>query len=669
MAIDRWNGSGNWTGNPGDWSTASPPASTDIAEIQTGTDTLTSAASVKSIVIDSGALLTADTGASLTTTRGINNASVFATAANSTVTIGGTLTNSGITIIGNTTVLSASTTVTAAGLHNTGLLILQGNATSGTTNQATLDITAAAPATATGNTRVSGDAMLEFASGGITAIGTGAVFELDGAQARVSIGSGTTSTALSGLASSAGTFLLSGDTGRGAGGASVTTTTGFSNAGNLEVDSLSFGDGGSTLTFGGTLTNSSAAFIGNIGLSAATTVTASGLDNSGTLVLQGNAASGATNLATLDITAAAPTTATGIIRVIGDALIEFKSGGITAIGSNATLELDGAEARVSIGPGTTSSALSGLASNAGTLMLRGNTSFGDGGSVVTTTTSVTNTGTLSVDALGFGDGGSTLTLGGTLTNSATANIGNIGLSTATTVTAKGLNNTGSLVLQGNDASGATQLATLDITAAATKTATGFTRVSGDAMLEFASGGIAAIGYGSWLELDGAEARASILSGTTSTALTKLASNAGTFMLRGDTNLGAGGSVVTTTVSFTNTGTLSVDALGFGDGGSSLTLGGTLTSSATANIGNTGLSAATTVTAKGLINNGAIVVQGNNASGATNLATLNITAAAPTTATGTRGSAVTRSLSTRAAESPRSATARGWNWMARRRGFR
>jgi hypothetical protein len=71
MAIDKWNGSGNWTGNPTDWSTGLPPGSTDIAEIQSGNDDLTTTTSVKSIIIDSGAELTADTGASLTTTRGI----------------------------------------------------------------------------------------------------------------------------------------------------------------------------------------------------------------------------------------------------------------------------------------------------------------------------------------------------------------------------------------------------------------------------------------------------------------------------------------------------------------------------------------------------------------------------------------------------------------------
>jgi hypothetical protein len=116
------------------------------------------------------------------------------------------------------------------------------------------------------------------------------------------------------------------------------------------------------------------------------------------------------------------------------------------------LELDGAEARISIGSGTTSTALSTLSNNEGTLMLRGGTGFGTGGSVVTTTTGFTNSGTLSVDALAFGDGGSALTFGGTLTNSGTVAIGNTGLSAATTVTAAGFDNSGGTLTLSGDAS-------------------------------------------------------------------------------------------------------------------------------------------------------------------------------------------------------------------------
>ena len=94
------------------------------------------------------------------------------------------LTNSGTVNIGETG-LTASTNVTASGLVNTGTLLLQGNSTSGTTNQATLNILGAAPATVSGTVAVQGDADLEFASGGVTSIASGATLKLVGAQARV----------------------------------------------------------------------------------------------------------------------------------------------------------------------------------------------------------------------------------------------------------------------------------------------------------------------------------------------------------------------------------------------------------------------------------------------------------------------------------------------------
>jgi hypothetical protein len=145
-------------------------------------------------------------------------------------------------------------------------------------------------------------------------------------------------------------------------------------------------------------------------------VTATGtLTNAGGIVnLQGNAASGPTNLATLNVQGAMPTTVAGQLNLGGDALLQVTNG-ITAIGSGAQLSLDGAQARVSIGAGTTNSALTGLASNAGTFEMEGNTGLGAGGATVTTTTGFANTGNVFIDAFG-GEGASTLTLGGALTN-------------------------------------------------------------------------------------------------------------------------------------------------------------------------------------------------------------------------------------------------------------
>src|SRR5437588_119464 len=75
---------------------------------------------------------------------------------------------------------SSATTVTAAGLANTGTLILQGTSGGVSPNQATLDITGAAPATLSGLNFIRGDADLEFATGGVTAIASGGELTLEG---------------------------------------------------------------------------------------------------------------------------------------------------------------------------------------------------------------------------------------------------------------------------------------------------------------------------------------------------------------------------------------------------------------------------------------------------------------------------------------------------------
>ena len=295
--------------------------------------------------------------------------------------------------------------------------------------------------------------------------------------------------------------------------------------------------------------------------------------------------------------------------------------------------------------------------------MRGNSNYGAGGVTLTTSVGFTNYGTAYVDGQYNGDGGSQFTIGGTLTNNGTFDIGNLYLSAATKVTATSLSNNGSLVVAGAISNAAQ--ATLDITGAALAAATGYTRVSGDALLEFASGGVTYVSGGSWFELDGATAVASIGAGTTDTALKDLATNYGTLDLRGDSNLGAGGAALTTSVGFTNYGTAYVDGQYNGDGGSQLTIGGGLTNSGTLDIGNSYLSAATKVTATSLSNNGSLVVAGAASNAAQ--ATLDITGAAPAAATGyTRSLAATLCLSSPAAASPMFLAARGSSSTARPR---
>ena len=107
---------------------------------------------------------------------------------------------------------------------------------------------------------------------------------------------------------------MEGDWTTGPGGSSVTTTGALTNTGTLEVDVYN-GDGDSSLTIGGALINSGNTDIGNTYLSSSTTVTASSLTNTNTIVVQGNPGSGATAQATLNIAGAAPSTTSGSYRL------------------------------------------------------------------------------------------------------------------------------------------------------------------------------------------------------------------------------------------------------------------------------------------------------------------------------------------------------------------
>jgi hypothetical protein len=299
----------------------------------------------------------------------------------------------------------------------------------------------------------------------------------------------------------------------------------------LTVDG--FSDGGSTLTIGGALTNSGGVQIGNADLSAASTVTATGLVNSAGATL--TIAGGAGAQATLDITGATGFGTTGVldgtVGLSGDALLEFAAGEITSIASDGSLTIDGADAFVADASDTSSnSALTGLAGNAGLLVI------GDGASV-TTDGGLTNTGTINL-------------VSATLDIDGPAAFGTAGVLTGTV------------------------------------------SLSGGALLEFAAGEITSIASdGSLTIAGGLVADASDTS--SNSALTGLAGNAG-FLSIGD-----GGSVATDG-GLANSGDLYLDA-GLGDGGSRLTIGGTLTNSGTVTFGNDDQYANSFITANGLVN--------------------------------------------------------------------
>ena len=173
--------------------------------------------------------------------------------------------------------------------------------------------------------------------------------------------------------------LLTGDAGndRLIGGGGKDTLTGGADADTFVFETLADGiDRILDFTAGeDVLEFSAAGFLGGLVASfAPTVVNAGGLINTGTITVEsGQTLGGASAPTTLNINAAAPATWTGLATLIGQtsaALLEFASGGITAIAKGASLFLNGADALVALASDPThNSALTGLASNAGSLLL------------------------------------------------------------------------------------------------------------------------------------------------------------------------------------------------------------------------------------------------------------------------------------------------------------
>jgi len=484
----------------------------------------------------------------------------------------------------------------------------------------------------TGTVFLENDALLEFKSGQISTV-NGTLW-LDGANSRVAdAGALSTNSALTGLATVAGGFYLEN-------GATVAPTGNVSitGGGSVQLDGPSIGGpGGSSLTIGGTLTNSSTTGIngvdiGNTGITSADTLTVNGtggltngssseinIEGSATVQSTLNVANAAAGFGTVGVE-------TGTVLLENDALLEFKSGQISTV--DGTLWLDGANSRVADSTATTTnSALTGLTTVAGNFWL-------ENGATVSTTgaLSVTGNGTVELDGPNTGGaGGSSLTIGGKLTNSSTSgngiSVGNTGITSADTLTVNGkggLSNTGEINIEGS----ATVQATLDVEAAAgfgtAGVETGTVFLENDALLQFESGQITTVNGTLWL--DGKNSRlASGKNLATNSALTGLTSVAGNFWLENGATVSPTGNV-----SVTGNGTVELDGPNTGGGGgSSLTIGGTLTNSSTngngLDIGTTGITSADTLTVKGaggLSNTGDINIVGGSASATANLVVTN-----------------------------------------------
>ena len=498
MSKSTWTGAVNSNWDDADnWSPAGVPGASSDVTIASGTPVALASASIGTVnwITDSSYLSFGSAGTNTVTTFLDDAGHLYVDAkggdGGTILNIGGALTSHYLSI-GNAT-LSAPDEVTAASLDNTGSIYLTGSSA----DQALLDIAGSASfGTAgilSGYVRLAGDTAIEFESGEITSLAKGSHLGLVGSDAFIEDSSATGSnSALEGLASiGAGALFALHD------GASVSTTGALVNDGSVELDPNGH-DGGSSLTVGGTLTNSGTLGIGNLALSASDEVTAASLDNTGSIDLAGSGA----DQALLDVTGSAgfgtAGVVTGNVQLSGDSAIEFASGQITTIAAASQLNLNGNDAFIEDSTALGSnSALMGLAS-----IGAGATFTLENKAAVSTSAALVNDGAVVLDT-NAGDGGSSLTVAGALTNSGLFALGNATLSAPDTVTAASLGNTGPITLTGSSSN----QALLDVTTGvagfgAAGVLSGSVALSGDSAIEFKSGQITTIAEGAALFLEG-----------------------------------------------------------------------------------------------------------------------------------------------------------------------
>jgi fibronectin-binding autotransporter adhesin len=587
--------------------------------------------------IASNGQLYLDNGASVTTTVALTNNGLLGVGNNdnggSTLTIGGALTNTNLIQIGSQYMADPSTIDVTGTLTNTGGTVrLYGGNQAG--SNALLNMTGAAPGTLTGTYQVqsdTGSAAVEWGSGAITSIGDGAsnsgYLSLVGSTAYAEIGATNSDSALKTLATIAGNGQFYLDN-----GAALTTTVALTNNGQLGVGNSD--NGGSTLTIGGALINTNLIQVGNPYMAdpSAIDVTGALTNTGGTVRLYGGNQTGSNAL--LNMTGAAPGTLTGTYQLqseTGSAAVEWGSGAITSIGdgvSNAGyLSLVGSTAYAEIGATNSDSALKTLATIASNGQL-----YLDNGASLTSTVALINNGQLGVG--NSDNGGSTMTIGGALTNTNLVQVGNTYMASASAIDVTGaLTNTGGTVrVYGGDQTGSNSL--LDVTGAAPGALTGTYQVqsdAGSAAVEWGSGAITSIGNGTsnagYLSLVGSTAYAEIGATNSDSALKTLATIASNGQLYLDN-----GASLATTVALTNNGTLGVG--NSDNGGSTLTIGGSLTNTYSVQVGSGYMASPSAIDVTGTLTNtgGTVRVYGGNQTGANSL--LDVTGAAPTTLTGT-----------------------------------
>ena len=231
----------------------------------------------------------------------------------------------------------------------------------------------------------------------------------------------------------------------------------LTNNGILDVDSLDAYSGKSVLTVENFI-NHSVLDIGNYLLAAPSTMTVTTFVNTDLVSLLSNP----TQAITLDIKSAAGDGSAGHLQgyydLSGNALIEFASGAITTL--DGDVELKGASARIAIATDTTTnSALQSLA-----LVSLGGGLGLDEQAVLHISGNLTNRGTIGVDRqTQYDTGGSQLSVTGTLSNSGIINLADYYLGASDSVTAGAFINDGQFNAAGGGPTGGSGTSLLSIT--------------------------------------------------------------------------------------------------------------------------------------------------------------------------------------------------------------
>jgi hypothetical protein len=310
---DNWNSgvSDNWT-NGSDWSTGSPPSSSDTATIAaagTYTVTINSSVAANSLTID-------DAGATVADTNG------------GTLAIGSSLAiTAGTFVLGPGSTLSGGT----VSLGNAGVFVAEGGTLSGVTFEGLLDLSAAG-ATLYGMGNLTFEGTGGTGAGSINLTGNGAAFLYSGSgtlnDATVNIGSATGSY----LDGSGGTLIL------GTGTTLVQAGTAY----------LGGDESGETFVNLGTITAATAA--GYFG------VDGPGLANAGTIAVSNGDTFDMSSLASFTNTGTMSVTGTGTVMSFGGA---WTNSGSLLVSSFALLNLGGTFSTQS---------LSGIAVSTGALL-------------------------------------------------------------------------------------------------------------------------------------------------------------------------------------------------------------------------------------------------------------------------------------------------------------